>query len=188
LDTTRNRLFVAFTTTGIVPGGSVPSPAPVSNLVVASIQTTGQLNWLQETPFFNEPQYRYSHIFRPTVTLDTFGSLYVAAQCTQLSTGQGMIAMFKLHPDTGVTAWAYTNSTLYRAYLPAINSVDTPNTAFRVGANYTAPAIGIQSGYLYVAFVNQDSDCFQLVALGQIQRYADITAFMYMRDKTSICC
>lgn len=188
VDIIRNRLYVAFTTTGIVPGGSIPTPAPVSNLVVASVQTTGQLNWMQETPFFNEPQYRYSHIFSPAVTLDVNGNLYVAARCTQVSTGQGMITVFKLNADTGISGWAFQNGVLYRAYLPAINSADSPNTAFRVGADYSPPAIGIRSGHLYVAFVNQDSNQFQLVALSQIHRYTDITAFQYMRDVTSICC
>jgi hypothetical protein len=188
LDASRNRLYIAFTTTGIVPGGSIPSPPPVSNLVLGSVQTTGQLNWLQENPFFNEPQYRYSHVFSPAVTLDNYGNPYIAALCRQASTGQGMIVMFKLNADTGVSGWAFLNGTLYRAYLPAINSTDSPNTVFRVGANYSPPAIAIRTGHLYVAFVNQDSERFQMVALDQINRYRDVTAFEYIRDYTSICC
>jgi hypothetical protein len=187
-DTINNRLFLAWITTGIVPGGSNPY-LPNPSIVFASINgTTGILNWLKQSPVYNEGSYRYSSISLPIFTLDVNGVPYVAASAVQDITGEGMIFMYRLDPLNGNSGWIYFQSSIaVRAYLPAIDSADTPNTAFRVGANYSGPWISVRSGNLYVAFVNQDTETFQLVGLRQVQRYQDITAFDYMNNFTGIC-
>lgn len=187
-DSVNNRLFLSWVTTGIVPDGSNPY-SPFSSIVFASINgTNGVLNWLKQSPIHNEGSYRYSSISQPTFTMDVNGVPYVAARAVQDLTGDGMIFMYRLDPVSGNSGWIYYQSSItVRAYLPAINSVDTPNTAFCTGANYSAPWISIRSGNLYVAFVNQDTETFQLVGLRQVQRFQDVTAFEYMRDYTGIC-
>ncbi len=187
-DPIKTKLYLAFVTSGTVPGGT-PTPGASSHLVVASINPlTAALNWLNETPEYNEGGYRYSSISELVFTIDPNGVPYLAASAIQTSTSSGMIFMYRFNPDNGKSGWIYYDSSIaFRAYLPAIQSVTTPNTAFRVGANYSGPWIAIRSGNLYVAFINQDTETFQLVGLRQVQRYQDITAFEYMRDFTGIC-
>ncbi len=187
-DATKNRLFLTFITNGTVPGGN-KLPAVTNSIVFASINpTSGSLNWLSQAPFYNEGSYRYNSIANPILTIDPNGVPYVVARAIQDSTGQGMIFMYRLNPDNGSSGWIYFNGLItYRAYLPAINSSESPNTAYRVGANYSAPWIAIRSGNLYVGFINEDSNTFHLLGLRQVQRFQDVTAFEYMRDFTGIC-
>ncbi len=187
-DSSKNRLFLTFITDGTVPGGN-KLPLVTNSIVFASINpTSGALNWLRQEPFYNEGTYRYSSIANPVLTIDPNGVPYVVARAIQASTGQGMIFMYRLDPESGATGWIYYDGLItYRAYLPAINSGETPNTAYRAGANYAEPWIAIRSGNLYVGFVNQDTETFQLVGLRQVQRFQDITAYEYMRDYTGIC-
>ncbi len=187
-DPNRNRLYLTFTTNGVVPGGSLVS-GTTSSIVFASIHpTSGSLLWLQQSGIYNEFSYKYTSISNPVLTLDVNGGVYAAARAIQNGTGQGMIYMYRINPETGASAWIYMDGLItYRAYLPAINSMTTPNTAYRVGANYSEPWLAIRSGSLYVAFANQDTNTFHVVSLGQIQRYQDSTAFEYMNNYTGIC-
>lgn len=187
-DTIRNRLYLSFTTNGVVPGGTLV-PGTSRSIVFASINpVSGSLYWLQQSGIYNELSYRYTSISNTILSLDVNGGLYVIANAVQNITGQGMVFMYKINTDTGLNQWLYYDgSTAYRAYLPAISAVLTPNTAFRVGANYSEPWLAIRSASLYVAFTNQDSESFQIVSLRQVLRYQNSTAFEYMRDNTGIC-
>lgn len=185
-DSSRNTLYLAFATTGVVPGGTKTSTG--SDIVFASINaTTGSLNWLREDPYYNQVYYRYSSADSPVLALDVNGALYMAAHAIDAATSNGMILMFRLNPDTGDSAWFYNlGATVYRAYLPAING-GGPQTVFSGPSPYSAPWVAIGGGNLYVGFNKQDSITFELLGLRQIQRYEDITAFEYMNEYTGIC-
>jgi hypothetical protein len=181
-------LYVAFLTTGTVPGGTA-TPGASNNVAVVSLDPgTANVRWLVESLEYNEAGYKYSSLASCVITLDALGTPYITARGVQDSSGLGMIYTYRINPETGRWGWLYYDGyTGYRAYLPAIQSTATPNTAFRVGADYSGSSISIRTGHLYVGFVNQDTEVFQLVALRQVQRYQDVTAFQYMRDYTGIC-
>jgi hypothetical protein len=186
-DTTRGLLYLSFCTTGTVPGGT-PTTGASSHIVFACITTSGSLVWLKQSPVFNNNTSSniYNSIDHPRVTLDYSGAVYATAHALH-SSGYPMIVVYRLNRDTGESVWYYNDGPgqIYRIYVVADGGT-TPNVAYTGASSYGLPSIAIQFENLYVGFTMNTGD-FALVALRQVQRYADTTAFEYMNTETGIC-
>jgi hypothetical protein len=184
-DTVRNLIYLTFTATAAVPGGT--KTATVSDIVFASFDSTGAVNWLLQEPEFNEVTYRYTSVDAPMIALDSNGALYGAAHAVTESTGDDMLLMIKINPGTQ-QGWYFrvTISEVYRSYIPAAG-FPTPFQALTAVSPYSAPAIGVNTGHLYVSFVRYNTATLYIVGLFQVLNYLEYTAQEYMRSFTAIC-
>lgn len=184
-DTTRNLVYLAFTATEAVPGGQ--KTATGSDIVFASLTATGTLNWLMQKPEFNEPTYRYTTIDTPQLSMDRYGNVFMAAHAVNEGTGNDQIVMIKINPGNQ-QGWYFRIdiANVYRSYIPAAD-YPTPFQAVLGTSAYSAPAITIYAGQLFVAFVRYATATLYVVGLAQPLNYLEYDAQQYMRSFTGIC-
>lgn len=186
-DGVRGKVYLAFTSTGTVPGGTKTNTG--ADIVFASLQAdTGALNWILQNDTLNEVTYRYSNVSAPMITLDANGALFGSAHAVNQSTGNEMLVMWRINPGTTQSDWYFRTdiANVYRAYVAAA-SFTAPFSAITATAPFSVPVIGKQSGHLYVGFVQQNMATFYLVGLNEVPNYLDYNAQQYIRSFTSIC-
>ncbi len=184
-DTTRNVVYMAFTATAAVPGGT--KTATGADIVFASVKSDGTLQWLLQKPEYNEVTYRYSDVDRPQLSLDRNGNVYAAAHAVNANTGQDQILMIKINPGTQ-EGWYFRVdiANVYRSYIPAADYV-TPFQAVQATSAFSVPGVAIWGGQLYVGFVRYATATLYIVGLAQVFNYLEYTAQEYMRSFTGIC-
>jgi hypothetical protein len=184
-DTMRNIVYLAFTATQTVPGGQ--KTATGSDIVFASITSTGTVNWLLQKSEYNEVTYRYSSIDHPILSLDQYGNVFMAAHAVNQNTGQDQIVMIKINPGTQM-GWYFRVdiANVYRSYIVAADYV-TPFQAVQATSPFSVPGIAIYAGQLYVGFVQYATATQHIVGLAQTLNYLEYTAQEYMRSFTGIC-
>ena len=184
-DISRNLIYLAFTATAAVPGGQ--KTATGSDIVFASLNADGTLNWLLQQPEYNEATYRYSSIDMPLLSLDRYGNVFMAAHAVNEGTGNDQIVMIKINPGTQ-TGWYFRTdiANVYRSYIPAAD-YETPFQALLATSAYSAPGITIYAGQLYVGFVRYATATLYIVGLAQPLNYLEYNAQEYMRSFTGIC-
>jgi hypothetical protein len=185
-DTVRNQVYLGFSATQAVPGGV--KTATGSDLVLVSITSSGAVSWILQTADLNEITYRYASIDTLSLALDRNGALFVAGHAVNESTGNSQVVMYRINPGAEVSDWYYRTSLsqVYRAYIPA-SSFAPPFTLLTATTTFSAPAITIYGGHLYVAFVDYGTATFYIGGLQQVPNYLDYTAQQYIRRFTSIC-
>jgi hypothetical protein len=186
VDSSRSALYVSFSTTGVVPGGT--KTATISDIVFASIDTrTGALNWLEQKADYNEVSYRFNSVDSIVMTLNQYGALFIAAHAVD-SAGNQMIVMYRLDPPTGDSAWYFrvTIADVYRAYVPA-SAFTPPFTAVTATAVFSPPTISVWAGHLYVGFSQYNIQTLYIVGLNEVDNFLEFTAQQYIRAFTSIC-
>lgn len=184
-DTTRNLVYLAFTATAAVPGGE--KTATDSDIVFASIKADGTVNWLLQKPEYNEVTYRYSSIDTPQLSIDQYGNIYMAAHAVHAGSGNDQIIMIKINPGSQEGWYFRTDiANVYRSYIPA-SDYETPFQALLAISPYSAPAITIYAGQLYVGFVKYATATLYIVGLAQPLNYLEYNAQEYMRSFTGIC-
>lgn len=184
-DTVRDIVYLAFTATAAVPGGQ--KTASESDIVFASINRNGSLNWLDQKPEYNEVTYRYSKIARPVMSLDQFGKVFIAAHAVNEITGKDQIVMIKINPGTQ-DGWYFRIdiANIYRSYIPAAD-YETPFQALLSTSAYSNPGIAVNAGQLYVGFVEYATATNFIVGLAQTLNFLEYDAQEYMRSFTGIC-
>jgi hypothetical protein len=186
VDSSRSALYLAFSTTGTVPGGT--KTATISDIVFASIDTrTGALNWLEQKADYNEVSYRFNSVDSIVATLNQYGALFIAAHAVD-SAGRDMIVMYRLDPPTGDSSWYFrvTIAEVYRAYVPA-SAFTPPFTAVTATAVFSPPTISVWAGHLYVGFSQYNIQTLYIVGLNEVDNFLEFTAQQYIRAFTSIC-
>ncbi len=183
-DPNTNRIYVAFTATQAVPGGT--KTAIGSDLVLATLTTTGTLVQLQQSDIFNEISYRYSTIDHPQIALNRYGVLYIAAHAMNQSTGNDMILSFKLNPGTE-KGWFFRRSAdEFNAYVAAAD-IPTPFQVLYVAAPFSAPALTTFAGAVYLGFIRKNSATLYAISLSQNVNYLEYTAQQYMQNVVPLC-
>lgn len=173
-DPVTNLLILAYTTNGIVSGGSFSGAT--TSLVIAAIQLNGVLKWIIQSPVFNEEFYKYKYALEPVITADVLGNIYVVIRAHN-DTGSDTIVMFSVNSNTGDSRWPsrwtfVCNNDYFRGYLFGIPT-------------RSPPAIGIYNGDIYVSYISGLDGSLLMYALAQRFQFSDITAFDYMN--LSIC-
>lgn len=186
-DPLSDRLFLAFTTNGQVPGGERTSA--ITDLVsVGLTASSGELLWIQQGGRFNEHTYRYQSIDNPVVTIDAVDrNVYLAAHAYDPDS-EDMIVMFRLNPATGFSQWYWRENlaTNYRAYIP-LAAFETPFSAEITSSSLSQPSITIGSGFLFLGTHIYAPLTCTLIALRQQEPVQDMTAFEYMANERVIC-
>ncbi len=183
-DSNTNRLYLAFTATAAVPGGS--KTASGSDLVLATIATTGSVLQLQQSSIFNEVSYRYSSIDHPRIALNQYGLIYITAHAISQLTGSDMILAFKINPGTGKQWFFRQGANEFNAYV-AVADIPAPFQALYVAAPFSAPALATFAGAVYLVFFRQNSATLYALSLSQNINYLEYTAQEYMRNVVPIC-
>jgi hypothetical protein len=130
-----NILYLAFTTTGTVQGGT--RTASTRDIVIASLTKNGGRNWIKQGSQFNQPSYVYTDCSSPYITTDNYGFVYVSLLTTSGSFGN--VLLFKLDIGTGTPFYnsvdkfgnSYNVYTLARQYGPnAVFPIPTTSGSF----------------------------------------------------------
>lgn len=182
-----DRLYVAFTTNGQVPGGQKTSA--ITDIVIVGIAaSTGSFLWIQQSERFNEHTYRYTSINNPKITIDAVEkNVYIAAHAYDTQS-EDMILMFRLNPETGYSKWYWRTdlSTNYRGYIP-VAAFETPFSAKITPSQVSQPSLSIDSGLLFVGTNIFSPLSCTLIALKQQEPIQEMTAFEYMANERVIC-
>ena len=184
-DASRNKLYLTFTATQAVPGGT--KTATGSDIVFVALTTDGALAWILQGPEWNEVTYRYQSVDHPSLALDQYGALFAVAHAVDAA-GDDMILSWSINPGTVVSEWYFRTdiANVYRAYVAAGN-IGAPFTALEAMAPFSAPALAVYAGHVYITFARYDTDTQYIVALNQTINYLEYNAQQYIRNVTSIC-
>jgi hypothetical protein len=185
-DPTRNALYLAFTATEAVPGGT--KTATGSDIVFAAINTTnGALTWIVQGPEWNEVTYRYNSVDTPSLALNQYGSLYATAHAYDTG-GNAMILVWNINPTTAISSWYFRTdiSSVYRAYVLAA-AFTAPFMAVEAAAPFSAAALAVYAGHIYLTFNRRDTGTQYVVGLNETINYLEYNAQQYIRNVTSIC-
>ncbi len=183
-DSITTRLYLAFTATQAVPGGT--KTATGSDLVVVCLSLDGTIVFSKQTGAFNAISYRYSSIDNPRIALNQYGVVYISAHAILESTGSEMILAFQINPGT-MKGWFFRQgSNEFNAYLAAADIV-APFQVLLVSAPFSRPIISTFAGQIYLTFVRYNSATLYVVALAQIINYLEYTSQEYMRNIVPLC-
>ena len=184
-DTARNKLYLTFTATEAVPGGT--KTATGSDIVFVALNTDGNLSWILQGPEWNEISYRYQSVSAPSLCLDQYGALFAVAQGTDTS-GRAMILAWSINPGSQTSEWYFRTdiASVYRTYIPAA-AFTTPFIVVEATAPFTAPSVAVFSGHVYISFSRTDTATQYILAMNQVINYLEYNAQQYIRNVTSIC-
>ena len=183
-DPSTRRLYLAFTATAVVPGGT--KTATGSDLVIACLKTDGTLAFLLQSAAFNGTSYHYSFIDHPKITLNRYGVLYIAAHAILESTGSEMILAFQLNPGIFKGWFFQQGANEFNAYLAAADIV-APFQVLLVSAPFSPPSITTFAGQVFLTFIRYNSATLYVVALAQNINYLEYTAQQYMQNIVPLC-
>lgn len=183
-DAGRDLLYLVFVTTGTVPGGT--KTASTSELVFASLNSTGSLRWLLQSPTYNEIATRYDAVKAtapPRLVLDRNGALYAAAVVQAAVEGAEMVLVFRIRPGTQQPSWSYLTptATFGATYAPAA-PFDTPNRVLTTtGFTNAFVALGADDGRSVVLAISRtDVGCIDIFSVDQETVVFGQTAYKYM--------
>jgi hypothetical protein len=158
-----NRLYLGFTTTGTVAGGTSTA---AKDMVIGSLTTNGILIWLRQGTQFNQIAYTYTDCSTPYVTTDNYGFVYISILTVSPGTdvfgspsNNENILLFKLDIATGTPFYntIYKTKT-YNVY--PLAREDAPAAAFPVPA-----PVG---SFSRLAFAFNGQDMYALLATTQV--------------------
>lgn len=183
-DVITNRLYLAFTATQTIPGGT--KTATGSDLVVACLSLTGAIVFIRQMEAFNGAAYRYSSIDHPHISLNQYGVMYISAHAVLESTGSEMILAFQINPGT-MKGWFFRQgANEFNAYLAAADIV-APFQVLLVSAPFSKPILSIFAGQVYMTFIRFNSATLYVVAMAQNINYLEYTAQQYMQNIVPLC-
>lgn len=189
-DAGRGILYLAFVTTGTVPGGT--KTAATSELVFAALSTsTGTLRWLLQSPTYNPTTSRYDAVksqARPQVALDKNGVLYVTAVTVDPS-GAEQVLVIRINPGTQQPSWSYLTpspTSFWIAYVPAAAHATPNRVLVTTGSTDAYAAIAAYDGRAVVLGISQaDVGSFDVFKVDQETVVFGQTAYEYMTTYVS---
>jgi hypothetical protein len=171
-DPTKDKIYIAYRTTGTVSNGDKLSQTGLNDIVVACIGTDASLIWTKQVYEYNQLNGNFDNGL--TIDIDIYGALYVGSRGSDLN-GTPRLVFYRIDPSTGNPLWEYlkvTNRTLLLNYYIATPSEFSAVSTISSAAPYSVPDINIsKNNKLYISVNTDNGKQFEIIAVNPTQKY-----------------